>query len=162
MDAALGGGRGPERQGDVEALGFEPGGERGGGEGRALLLDGAGDPGLEAVDQRAGALALVGRHGAERRQEGRDRALLAQGGDADRLERSRVGGRGDGGGKLGAQARNVIGEAHVQFQFRRANKKPCAKARTGGARLNVRPRKRLARWLYQATRAAVVFSISPR
>ena len=51
---------------------------------------------LEAVDRGPLHLALVRRHAAERLQQRRDRAALAERRDAHRLQRGLVGGRGDG------------------------------------------------------------------
>ena len=81
------------RQRDVDGLGVEARIER-----RALKRilargDRRGDALLQAVDRRALLLALVRRHRAERLEQRRDRAVLAERGDAHRLERGLVGWR---------------------------------------------------------------------
>ena len=62
---------------------------------------------LQRVDRRASATALVGRHFAKRGEQRRDRSLLAERGDARRLERRFVVRRGDGGEGLLTQGREI-------------------------------------------------------
>ena len=83
------------RQRHVDGLGVEPRVERRVLERVAARGERRGDALLQAVDQRALLLALVRRHAAERLQQRRDRAALAERGDAHGFERGLVGGGGD-------------------------------------------------------------------
>ena len=88
------------RQRDVDGLGVEALIERGALE--RLLAGGerGADAVLEAVDERALQLALVRRHGAERAQQRRHRAALAERRDAHGFQRRLVGRGGDVGQDL--------------------------------------------------------------
>ena len=59
--------------------------------------------------KRAGGLALVGGHLAERRQERGDRALLAKGANAHVFERGFISGGGDGSSGLTANGAGTAG-----------------------------------------------------
>ncbi len=83
------------RQGDVDALGIEPRLERCVLEGFAALGERAVDAILQAINQWALALALVGRERTERLEQRGDRAALAERADAYRFERRLVAGGGD-------------------------------------------------------------------
>ena len=50
-------------------------------------------------------------------EEGRDRALLAQGGDAHGFERRFAVGGGNGGGEFGTKGRNLVVEGRHQKSF---------------------------------------------
>ena len=87
MHAAGLGRRLAHRQRDVDGLGGEPRIERGGAERVLGGSDRGGDALLQAVDRRALHLALVRRHRAERLEQRRHRAALAERGHAQRLQR---------------------------------------------------------------------------
>ena len=95
MDAAGLSRRIAQRQGDVDGLGRKPRIERRRFQHVAPRGERLGDLVLGLVDRGALRLALVRRHLAERRKQGRDRALLAEGGDAHGFERGFVAGGGD-------------------------------------------------------------------
>ena len=101
MDAPGDDARRADRQRDVERVGLQPVPQRRRPQESAPRGESFGHLVLERVDRRAGASALVGRHLAQRREHGGDRAFLAQRGDPRRLQRAFVGGRGDGGQSLG-------------------------------------------------------------
>ena len=87
-----------QRQRDVDGLGGKPRVERRGfqdvaARGRAPAVTRI----LGEIDRRALRLAFVRRHLAERRQQRRDRALLAERGDAHGFERGFIAGGGDVG-----------------------------------------------------------------
>ncbi len=86
----LGGG-----QGQVEPFGCQPRFELGIAQRLALRRNRIGDPCPRALDQRTLRLTLFGRHRAERLEQGRDPALLAQCGNADRLQRIGIASRVD-------------------------------------------------------------------
>ena len=95
MDAATLGRRLAHRQRDIDRLGDEAGSDGGvlqlGLAGRQRL----GDAVLQPVDRRALDLALLGGHCAQRLQQVRDGALLAESGDAYGLDGLLVGGSCD-------------------------------------------------------------------
>ena len=95
MDAAALGRRLPDRQRHVDLFGGEPRGDRGILEFGLARAERLGDAVLQAVDGRALGLPLLRRHRAQRLQQLGDRALLAERGNAHRLDRLLVGGRGD-------------------------------------------------------------------
>ena len=96
-----------DRQGDVDGLGGEPLLERGALERLAPRRDRRRDAVLEAVDQRAALLALLRRHLAERREQRRDRALLAERSDPHGFERRLVAGGLDHARQLAFEGGNV-------------------------------------------------------
>ncbi len=85
------------RQRHVEGLGGEPGFERGRFQSGAPLAERRRHLILHEIDRRALVLARLGRQFAEAGEQRRDRAFLAESGDAHRLQRRFVGGRFDGG-----------------------------------------------------------------
>ena len=85
------------RQRDVERLALELGCERGLLQHAAAHRERFGHRVLQGIDRRPVGLAFVGRELAEGGQQGRDRALLAEGGDAHGFERRLVGRALDGG-----------------------------------------------------------------
>ena len=107
MHAARFGRRLAHRQRDVHGLGGEPRVERRALEAFAARVERRVDAVLEPVDRRALHLALVRRHAAQRLEQRRDRAALAERSDPHGFERGLVGGRGDGGRNLGFQGGNV-------------------------------------------------------
>ena len=115
MDAADLGRRFAHRQRDVDALGVEPRRER-----RALERVAArGERGVDAilqpVDQRALALALVGRQRAERFQERGDRAVLAERRHPHGFERGFVAGGRDRGEDFLFELRSVGHRFRIYF-----------------------------------------------
>ncbi len=86
-------GRGLRR--DVQPLGAQALLQRRVGQRRLAGGDGGVDLVLQRVEGGAGGLALLGRHAAELAHHQRDLALLAERGDAHRLDRRLVGGVGD-------------------------------------------------------------------
>ncbi len=107
MNAARFGGRLAQRQRDVDGLGRQPCIERGRFQDVAARGERLGDLVLGEIDRRALGLAFVRRHLAERRKQRRDRALLAEGGDAHRFQRGFVAGGGDIGKDLGFELSEV-------------------------------------------------------
>ncbi len=75
-----------DRQRHVEGFGREARFQRRFGERFAPRGEGVGRLILQRIDLRAFGLARLGRHFAERRQQRRDRALLAQRGEAHGFE----------------------------------------------------------------------------
>src|SRR5690606_18171715 len=112
MDAAARGGRRRQGQGDVDGFRLEARVESCRLEIAAPGFNETGNLGLEPVDGGTGALALFRRHGAERGKERGNAALLAEGSDAHGIERGFVAGGGNGGGKLGAEAGDLVLEGH--------------------------------------------------
>ena len=96
MHAAELGRRLARRQRDVDAFAVEARIERGGAERVLARGDRLRDAVLQPVDRRALLLALVRRHRAERLEQRRDRAALAERGDAHGFERGFVAGLVDG------------------------------------------------------------------
>lgn len=95
MDTATFGRRLAHRQADIHRFRLQPGGD-----GRILqrvlaLADKVGDFGLQLVDGSATGLALLRRHAAKRLQKLRNRALLAERGDAHGLDGRLIGSGGD-------------------------------------------------------------------
>ena len=90
-----------QRQRDVDGLGCQPRVERRGFQDLAARGQRLRDLVLGEVDRRALRLAFVRRHLAERRQQRRDRALLAERRDAHGFERGLVAGGGDLGEDFG-------------------------------------------------------------
>ena len=107
MDAAHIGRIVEHRQGDVDGLAGEALRQRGALERLAPRRDRRADRLLEAVDQRALFLALLRRHPAQRRQQRRDRALLAQRRHPHGFERRLVGGHLDHAHQLAFECDNV-------------------------------------------------------
>ena len=141
MDAAGLGGRVAHGQRHVHALGGEPRFEGGFLQHRAARVERLADIVLERVDGGAGALALVGRHLAERRQQGGDRALLAERRDAHGLERRFVACGGDRGKGFGLERVQIghgaiTGGGRAGFCHGRAGLS--RKARGGGEGANTR------------------------
>jgi hypothetical protein len=95
MDAAGFRGRLAQRQRDVDGLGGKPGIERRRLEDVAAGGERLGDLVLGEIDRSALRLALVRRHLAERREQARDRALLAERCDAHGFEGCFIAGGGD-------------------------------------------------------------------
>ena len=95
MDAAGFGRALAHRQRDVDALGVEALIERGILQRVAARSERGVDRILQTVDRGALGLALVRRHGAERLEQRRHRAALAERGDAHGFERGFVGSCGD-------------------------------------------------------------------
>ena len=87
MDAAGVDGGAAQRQADVERFALEPRLERQRLQRNASRGERFVRFVLQRIDRRAGAAALVGRHRAQRRQQGGDRSLLAERGDARGLQR---------------------------------------------------------------------------
>jgi hypothetical protein len=123
MDAAGRGRRRQHRQRDIDAFALEPGGQRLFGERRLAGLDLLGDLVLEPVDQGPGGLAFLRAHAAERAQQRRDGALLAERGDAHSLDGAFVAGSGDGAHQLGAKALDFCFKRHDYFLMASAEEK---------------------------------------
>jgi hypothetical protein len=97
MDPALLGGGFAQWQRDVDGLRGQPGVERCGFQDVAARGQRLGDGVLGEIDRRTLRLAFVRRHLAERREQRRDRALLAKGCDAHRFDGGFIAGGGDVG-----------------------------------------------------------------
>ena len=126
----------PHRQGDIDLLGDEPGGERGGAEHRLARLERGLDLALELVDPRAELLALLGGERAQRLHQAGDAALLAEGRHAHGLERAEIGRLLDGAERLVTNRRKIF---HRQLQTKRGSLWPGSlldfnSGRLGGAR----------------------------
>ena len=111
MNAALLGQRIAQRQRDIDGLGGEARVERGVLENVAARGERLRHCILGKVDLRAFGLALVRRHLAERCEQRRDRALLAERCDAHRFQRGFVGSGGDSGEDLGLKIFEIGHEA---------------------------------------------------
>ncbi|EGE58936.1 hypothetical protein RHECNPAF_253009 [Rhizobium etli CNPAF512] len=95
MDAAALGRRGAHRQADIDRFGLQPRIDRRHFQHRLAFGDGIRHGILQGVDRSPSSLALLRRHGAERLQEFRDRAFLAEGRHAHGFQGGLVIGGGD-------------------------------------------------------------------